>query len=272
MKFKMFDRVFDIRNTDYGNPKLSPHTKQERESLSIYFHIIGDVTNQFIKDNLADYGTGNIYRLNEEGIEIKEYKLVNTSSTHNTNPFDNKTVYDYRFDLEEVEELEIESLILGDLELAPYFYEEEYIQERDALIITAKIKISEKEMQELDSLHEENLYFDVIRKGISDEKLKMRFGQGIWSEADGTIKQELILIEEKYDEHSSRMDSPHESTLSNMREILAQTKSQNDQLMKLLVAKELVSQDEIDTIQKESEKHLRTTMRDFYRVKDLDEN
>ena len=272
MKFKMFDRVFDIRNIDDGNPKLSPHTKQERESLSIYFHIIGDVTNQFIKDNLADYGTGNIYRLNEEGIEIKEYKLVNTSSTHNTNPFDNKTVYDYRFDLEEVEELEIESLILGDLELAPYFYEEEYIQERDALIITAKIKISEKEMQELDSLHEENLYFDVIRKGISDEKLKMRFGQGVWSEADGTIKQELILIEEKYDEHSSRMDSPHESTLSNMREILAQTKSQNDQLMKLLVAKELVSQDEIDTIQKESEKHLRTTMRDFYRVKDLDEN
>lgn len=245
-------------------------TRSKRESLSIYFHIIGDVTNQFIKDNLADHGTGNIYRLNDEGVEVKEYKLVNTSSTHNTNPFDNKTVYDYRFDLEEVEELEIDRLILGDL--APYSYEEEYIEERDALIITAKIKVSEKERQELDSLHEENLYFDVIRKGISDEKLKMRFGQGIWSEADGTIKQELILIEEKYDEHSTRMDSPHEATLSNMREMLAQTKNQNDQLMELLLKKELISQDEIDTIQKESEKQLRNTMRDFYKVEDLDEN
>ncbi len=272
MKFKMFDRIFDIRNMDYGNSRISPHTNEERESISIYFDIVGDSTNNIIQENLSDHKTGNIFSLNENEVETKEYKLVNTSYTYNTNPFDSKTVYNYRFDLEEVENLEIESLILGEIEVFPYDYKEEYIEESDALMITAKIEVSEEKIQELDNLYEGNLYFDVVRNGISDKKLEMRFGQGNWSKNEGKIKQELILVEKKYDEKSTPMRLPHEPIISNMRKMLAQTKNQHDELMKLLLSKDIISEDEINTIKKESEKNFRKTMHNFYEVKDLDEN
>lgn len=270
MKFKIFDRILDIKDVDPIRAEISPHTHKELQSFSIYLNIIGESDNDIVQEKLSDYETGKIFSVNDDITKVKEYKLVNTSCSYSNNQSDQETVYGYTLDLKEVEKLNIESLTLGETEVFPYEYEEEYIEEKEALIIITKIEVPEKTIIELQKLDENTQYFEVLRNGISNNKIKMRFGKGIWSRNDGKIKQKLILVEENYDKDSTPSVIVHEPDLTNMKKMLAQTKNENDELIKLLLSKDLISEEDIEKIRTESKNNFIKTNRNFSEVDDLD--
>ncbi|MGO1632867.1 MAG: hypothetical protein ACTHXX_12715 [Staphylococcus equorum] len=270
MKFKILDRILDIKNVEPIETELSPYTGREVQSFSICFDTVGESNNDIVQEKLSNYENGNIFSLDDDNIKVKEYKLINTSYTYSNNQNNKETVYRYTLDLKEIEKLNIESLTLGKIEVFPYDYEEEYIKEKEALTITAKIEVSEDTIAKLDKLREEKRYFEVIRNGISSDKLKMRFGQGLWSKNEEKIKQKLILVEENYDKVPTSMTFPHEPDVTNMKKMLAQAKNQNDELIKLLLSKNLISKEDVDKIKTESKINFGKTNRKFYEVDDLD--
>lgn len=117
----------------------------------------------------------------------KEFKITNHSYNYNGNLVDDETIYTYTLELEQIENLKIEHLVIAGIKLSPYKYSEEY---DDGIIINTCVRISNEENEQLKNAIGKNIYFEVIREGISQESKMMRFGKTIWSE-DGEFTKKV---------------------------------------------------------------------------------
>lgn len=192
---------------------------------------------------------------------------MNHSLSYPGNYSDEDTIYTYTLHLEEIERLKIDSLVIAGVEVTPYEFTERY---DDAIIIQAKIKLSKEDAEKLDMATKEYKYFDVIRRGISDEVKKMRFGKVIWSENDGYIKKDIVLVEDIYDGKESSIPKIFQPELSNIMDMLAYIKNLNDELVKLLISKGQLSTEELEQIKTVAKNNIKATAKEYYRVKDID--
>jgi hypothetical protein len=177
--------------------------------------------------------------------------------------------YDYYLELEEIEDLHIDSLIVDELTFYPYSYKEEFIH--DALIIDAKVKLSKIQFTEVKKLIEKNNYFKVLRHGISDEPREMKIGLPLWSKHKDTIKYYFTLSEKKYFETKEKNISYTFPMILNMNSLLAKQDGILKELLTILSNKKVLTNEEITEIKEKASIQSRIREIDFYQVKDIDE-
>ena len=249
---------------------LSPHTGATLRHLEISFSA-RERDHDYVMRLLSEARKNGATSSNEDGTSSR-WTLSNSSYSYS----DNSSVRHYTWKLDEGEELRIETLILDTLELTPYQYEEEF--DNDILTIKARVTPTSEELERLHEMmrgQKVGEYFPVTRKGIGSEPRLMRFGRGIWSQEGDTIKYELILIDQAYDERTSRegrgpLQRLHISPL-NVQSLLAKKASVLDELMEMLVAKGLLTDDDMKQIKQIAEEREWQIALEFDRVRSLDE-
>ncbi|MFH9044287.1 hypothetical protein ACH4FA_33810 [Streptomyces sp. NPDC017966] len=103
-------------------------------------------------------------------------------------------IYIYTMEVEEVELLQASALEIEGLSLSPMRYKEEV--DGGHVTVTLVSEVAGEADERLESLlSEPDAFHDVIRRGISDEPLRMRFGRCVWQRsADGTRRHHLELV------------------------------------------------------------------------------
>jgi hypothetical protein len=168
--------------------------------------------------------------------------------------------------LSEQENLTLDSLQIGGLNVTPYRYKGHFSY--DALICAVCMKV---EAEMYDALRELPTYFPVIRKGISDHPRSMRFGEILWSSEDEQMyKVKATLVEEIHDK-SAKSHGLLEPMFTGVMDLLALTSARYKQLLDLLEAKGVLTEEERKKVWEVPEEELQYRQRQFYRLKDLDE-
>ena len=241
---------------------LSKHTgvalKKIEVSLRVDRKIHEDITKIIETLNKTE-----INSIGEQGKILKKWKIENSTYSCIENN------YDHYFKLTEIEDLHVDSLIVDELTFHPYSYNEEFV--RDALIIDAKVNLSELQFTEVKKLIEKNDYFKVVRYGISDEPREMKLGLPLWSKHKGTIKYKIILSEKKYFETKEKNINYSYPMILNMSLLLAKQDGILKELITILSSKKVLTDEEITEIKEKASKQTRSRAIDFYQVKDIDE-
>jgi hypothetical protein len=167
---------------------------------------------------------------------LRQWKIKNGSysSTGNASISD----YHHSIELEEVETLNLTSLNIRDLVISPYSYNETF--DGDALIIEAKVVLSESQYTQLKDIMKVVGYFPVVRHGIDERPRDMRFGQMRWSKLDNGVKHELIIVEKNYDTKKEQFDLFNPEMYS-MQDMIAENKETIEALIDVLLSKGLLA-------------------------------
>lgn len=267
MNFKFDDKVVKINKIEDEEFNISNFTERKLHKFHNRISIRGEDKEWF--DNLIDNSrSGGIYEVDRDNNPIKEYSIYKKSYSYQGNNKDDNTIYTYTLEFNEVEIIEIETLEIDNISLKPYKYNENY---DNGIIINANVKLTKEEYDAINKIADNKKYFDVVRKGISDKKIRMRFGQNNWSEHEDNYKIALVLVEECYDNERGQKKRLFEPELSNIKKMLASTLSINNELINYLMDKDILNKDDMEEIKKKAQGNYNDVYRKFYKVKDIDE-
>lgn len=149
----------------------------------------------------------------------------------------------YTLEMVECEHLMISTVNIDGVIVEPYDVKHELSD--DAVIINMKAEVSPDIFERINALNfrEGQDYFDVIRTGIDDEPLKMRFGHNVWSRKNDVIKMGIVLVEDVYDEGTDMANSGFgEPELSMAIKYIKSLKAMNERLLNILEQKEIISE------------------------------
>lgn len=265
MRIKFGETIILLNKLNDEEKIISPLTKKELHNFCHSISVKG-IRKESFEKVIEECKCGGIFEIDENEQAIRNYKVHIKSSSYSGHNTDENTVYNYYVSFEEVDELLIESLNIGTLNIKPYKYEEEY---DEAIIISASVKLSKEEMVELKKIQDGERYFDVVRVGINNEAVKMRFGQNIWSEHDEYFKVNLVLVESCYDTKETG-HGLNEPEMSNIKRKLIHLNNFNNELVELLLIKEIITKDEVESIKKKADEKFKDGYRDLYKVEDVD--
>lgn len=271
--FKFGDKTMNFdESQDYisRNLKISKHTSEELISFDIKINIKGKENKEEWLDIIKNSNKNPIKRLDESGNVIGEY-IGNYKGISYQNEESSDTIYATDIELVEKEQLDIDKLIIGDIETVPYKYKEEFNPTIDDeyLIIEGKTTMSDDE-----SFHKfkeyivKSKYFSVVRVGINEDPLQMRFGNVIWSENENTQKIDFVLVEKKYDEITD--SSIKKPQLPNITKDLAYKSKFLDELIELLIDKEIITEEEISALENTAKTSIVDEYFKYFKVKDID--
>jgi hypothetical protein len=159
--------------------------------------------------------------------------LVTSNSYSYTN---NERLHRHTAELREVEVIQAERLEFLGLSLAPAHYEEK--AEDEGIVITARFDLDGDEDERLEreiQAERDDPYFEVRRRGVNDEPIRMRFGRCLWQETergrnhliwlvselgDTTERQRRLLLEPEFG-HITRKTLVAEATIEELLNALA---------------------------------------------------
>jgi hypothetical protein len=157
-------------------------------------------------------------------------------------------------------------------ELEPVEYREDL--DGGALAIHARVRVSRALGEALRRLWWESRtaekYLNVVRVGLDEEPRQMRFGQPLWSQHDDHEKHEVILVDRAYDE-GRRERWPVSPGELKQRGLVIKTAEQMDSLLKVIVERGCLSQQDVERVRNVSEQRMYERLLDLLRVDDLDE-
>lgn len=175
-------------------------------------------------------------------------------------------VHTYTLILREEEELSLEALHLGDLELHPYEYRERMVGE--GLTLWAKVVGTEEDLARLRKRIRRREAFPVIRRGIQDEPRRMRLGVAEWSVFEDRVKYRLVMVDAEVNEEMRLELARIEE--ENSRAALGYYENFVERLADLLVRRGLVSAAELRALREEARTSPGTSRHDLWRVPDVD--
>ncbi|MFJ9968510.1 hypothetical protein [Streptomyces avermitilis] len=112
-------------------------------------------------------------------------------------------VHTYNLELQEAEDLNASAVEIGGLTLATTAYKE-WIDD-GTLVLTFVAETAGEASQQLEELvvARGEMYYDVIRRGVSDTPVRMRFGRTLWQETEsGSKRHNLSLVADEGSEPS----------------------------------------------------------------------
>ncbi|MFJ8351489.1 hypothetical protein ACIQ9J_35080 [Streptomyces sp. NPDC094153] len=118
-------------------------------------------------------------------------------SSHSYSYTDNaqSLVYIHRLELQEVEELQASTVEVAGLTLVPIQYNEDIDEEALLVFLIADVSGEEGERLEELIVTQEDQYVDVVRRGVSETPVRMRFGRCLWQQGEGdTRRHNLTLV------------------------------------------------------------------------------
>lgn len=162
LKFRLGEKIIEFEEESFQEEKqVSKHTEEELTNYKIKISLKGIENKDWIEDNINNI----FYKLDENDNVIGEYNGKIKSSS-----FSNQSdVYNYTIKLFEKENLDIEKLVIGDLEIEPYEYEEEFtsmMHQDEYLRMDVKSEVNYSEFMKLYT--SEPKYFEIIREGINE--------------------------------------------------------------------------------------------------------
>lgn len=242
----------------------SRHTGRTLARLKISPAVRGKETNDKFIEQLVELP---VHEVDGEGIQLRRFSVANRSYSYDGNTLSNNTVYTHFIELHEIEDISAQCLVIDGMRVAPYQYSEHL--DKDAIIIEAKYRVPLEVDQEVFRKHRENLYFDVVREGVSDETLVMRWGKSIWSEDGDHVKRSIVLVEKSYDNSKSSMFFDPE--LYSMQDRLVESMHTLAALSKLLTAKGVLQEEEAQALFHVPRQTSRDLKDNLYCVADIDE-
>jgi len=235
----------------------SQHTGASLRQISISFRVTGPQQKQLLADLLQKKPK---MEVGIDGPPAGQWAIGRTSYSYMQGD-DTET---HQWDLTEAEQIKVDALLLGDIEVIPTRYEERF-DDAGTLTINARVRLSAEELQKIKALP---LYFPVLRKGLNPTPLEMRFGRGAWSEHDGFTKASLTLIDRKHD--TPARVGMLEPLISNIEVMLAVANEKIKILTEALEAKGITEPSLWDQSQKRLDAKLAGPLSELWRVDDLD--
>ncbi|MGW1412551.1 hypothetical protein [Streptomyces sp. NPDC002403] len=170
-------------------PATSVHTGQQLRCVELELRVSGDRQDDLetaLKAAAAPAGRP----LEGEGTRW----LV---SSHSYSYTDNERphVYTHRLELQEVEELQASAVEVEGLTLVPIQYNEDV--DEGILLVSLVTDVSGEKGERLEELiaAQEDRYFNVVRRGVSESPVRMRFGRCLWQRGEGdTRRHNLTLV------------------------------------------------------------------------------
>jgi len=270
MKLQFGDKIINVRTEEKGNI-VSMSTGNQLAAYTIYFDVKGnEVLDRWI-ELVGRYKEENLNELDNDNNILRKFRVSNSSYNYNGASNDESTIYHYLIDVIEYEELFTSVITIAGIDCNVLVYNEEIDKDTNAIIISAIIKQTEETRDKINANIGDNEYFDVVRKEISANILKMRFGKVLWSKHDGFIKRKIVLVQEKYDDDKQKLlHGFNEPEISNMQKLLAQQSRYSGLLESLLVSKGIITSDETAKIKEEVNKSYPEGIRDYYLVDDVE--
>ncbi|MGC5041034.1 hypothetical protein ACLQ2C_36465 [Streptomyces sp. DT73] len=184
-------------------------------------------------------------------------------------------IYTYNVDIQEEEELQASALEIAGLTLIPAQYSEEIHDGTIAVSLVTEVSDDEGERLE-DLLTSEELgeeYFDVVRHGVSDTPLRMRFGRCVWQRGEGdTRRHNLTLVaDEGQSPESSVFGLVNQPQLHRTTEKSVATANALDLLLEELHSQGVLTEDALTRIKAAAtpKKITPSESREFYRTDQL---
>ncbi|MGW4492696.1 hypothetical protein [Streptomyces sp. NPDC004376] len=167
---------------------VSPHTGRSLRRYALEFRVAGDRQDE-LNDELAA----------ASGDEAKpllgpDAAWIVTGNRYSFSTGDQHDMYTYRLEIQEVEDLSVSALELPGLTLTPLSYKE---RTEGVLAATFVVEVSGDDVARLEELivaRDDQQYFDVIRRGISDEPVRMRFGRCLWQEEGTDVRRHNLTL------------------------------------------------------------------------------
>jgi hypothetical protein len=204
----------------------------------------------------------------EEGNITRRWKIAHGSfcslgDEHNQE-------YYHELQLDEDEELKLETLSLNGIALFPYYYEEEF--DCDDLSIKSRVMVSPEQDAHLRMLMKENGYFWVERQGINSVPREMRFSNTIlWSRHGNKFKYEIILVDKSYDERDRPLARLFQPQMSRMQSVVASQAEMVEAMLETLVTRKYLTEVDVAEMRKKAAERVWDRKREFFEVKDIDE-
>lgn len=170
----------------------SPHTGRELAEIHGWVATADAEMHRWLSVALRGVGERTVRALNAEGDFAGNWQVSWNSYGEAAG------VHTYTLILREAEELSLEALVVGEVELYPYEYREE-IQD-DTLTILAKMVGTEEDVQRIRDLVRSHSTFPVVRRGIHPAPREMQLGVAEWSEYEDRVKYRIVLVDGPLDE------------------------------------------------------------------------
>jgi hypothetical protein len=178
-------------------PETSPHTGNRLRRMHVSFRVVAEES-ATLSETLANArGTENAL----EATDGSRWVVSECSYSYQ----EGDRVHRHSAELREVEELRAERLELLGLSLTPTRYKEEF---RDGgILIVARVDpdletddVLEREL----TTERDDLYFDILRVGVSDKPVRMRFARCLWQNTEGGRAHLLRFVSEAGDDEETQ--------------------------------------------------------------------
>jgi hypothetical protein len=239
----------------------SPHTGRELLELHGWVTTADPETHRWLSVALRGLGDGVVRSLDANGEPSGRWQLSWNSYGENAG------VHTYGLILREAEDLTLEALVIDSMELHPYEYREELID--DSLTIWAKMVGTHADVTRINRLIRTRTSFPVIRRGIQNRPREMRLGVAEWSEYEDRIKYRLVLVDHQIsDTMRAELGRIQEQ---NNRSAVAYYANLLDRLADLLVERGAITRGELDGIREAARKQPIVSRHEVWHVADVDE-
>jgi hypothetical protein len=239
-----------------SSSEVSEYSGKPLAKARISFAVPPEVVDE-IKDAIIDHK----FASKDESGNSLEWKVETSSESYTGNPWQSN--HKFIVELKLRERLEVEELIINDLSLRPYAYEES--SNKAGLEIVARVKLSRAETDQLRQLQLGESPVAVVRRGISDSPRVMTFGRVLWSGSDEGFKLNVVLFDESRVQYSTLGDP----TVIYPTKVAFENKSKINKLLEILKSKAVLTESEaevVNSVVPDPEEWL-----SLDRVKDLDE-
>lgn len=274
LKFKFGEVIISFEEEDFKVEKrTSKHTGKELTDYEIEMKLRGKENRDWLNESIKK----NLYKLNnnEDIVDKYEGKIISHSYSSQSN------IYNYKIKLFEKEDLEIKKLVIDDLELEPYEYEEEYIpilQQNEYLKIHFKAKVNYSKFMKLfnsdlnSEPNSEPKYFEVTREGINDNIVNMRFGRIIWSNLEDTekVKIDIYLFEKFYDHNRENSLGKKQPKFDNLIDKTVYKNKLFDILIDYLIDEDILSKAKFKELKEKAKEKRNEGIFELREVSDVD--
>jgi hypothetical protein len=170
----------------------------------------------------------------------------------------------------ETENLIPDALIIDGMEFHPTRYEEEVQQ--GELQVRARFLTTKENSEALRKIMRERRFFPVIRRGINDQPVQLRFGMCGWSEHPEGFKHSVFMLDGKYDDNDSRQGNHISEVRADSRDnAVAASFGLFRELLPLLKEKGILTEDEITGLRSRAAERLEEIHQSWFKVKDVDD-
>ncbi len=204
----------------------------------------------------------------DRGIVTGKWKMA--GSTFCCQGDEHNPEYYHEILIEELEDLQIDCLLIDDLVLRPYFYEEEF--DCDDLSVKSRVMVSPDQDARLRMMMKDDSYFLVRRRGINEVPREMRFSNTIlWSRHGNKFKYELILVDRSYDEQDRPLARLFQPQMSRMQSAVAAQAEMVEAMLETMVTRKYLTEGDVAEMRKKAAERVWDRRREFFEVRDIDD-